>query len=258
MRSLGLDDATYQKLISEGPADQQFADALLKGGKGVIDGLTTMDTRLSNAAQQMGDDVSHKMYDAGIVAAQGLVDGFTAQKNKIAQSMFDIATEMVKAIRKALHIKSPSRVFAEIGRYSALGIAKGLSDSSSDVTSAIYGITDDAMVALKTGMAGISDAVTEHIDPNPTITPVLDLSQIHAGAIQIGNILGGSVASASLANASAISTTQSSSSEAAAQTNVAPIQFVQNNNSPKALSSIEIYRLTKNQLARARPVLTTP
>jgi len=36
----------------------------------------------------------------------------------------------------------------------------------------------------------------------------------------------------------------------------APIQFTQNNYSPESLSSIEIYRQTKNQLSQARPVIT--
>ncbi len=36
-----------------------------------------------------------------------------------------------------------------------------------------------------------------------------------------------------------------------------PIQFVQNNTSPTALSEIEIYRQTKNQLSQAKNLLAS-
>jgi spore maturation protein SpmB len=99
---------------------------------------------------------------------------------------------------------------------------------------------------------------------SPTITPVLDLTGIQKDAMKIGKIVatpisvGSSFSSASQAahgvnsNAAAVLAATIKPTE----TTVRDVTFVQNNTSPKALSSAEIYRQTKNQISVAKGALT--
>ena len=73
------------------------------------------------------------MYDNGINAAKGLVKGLTKQKKTIEKTMMDIAKSMVKAIKKTLGIKSPSRVMARIGDWTADGLVGALRKRVVDV-----------------------------------------------------------------------------------------------------------------------------
>jgi tape measure domain-containing protein len=259
LRKLGLDDATYQKLLSEGTADQQFADQLLAGGKTAVDGLNTLDTNLQNVSKTLATNAAKNLYQAGVDAAQGLVKGLADQESDIAKAMEKIAEAMIKALKKKLKIKSPSEAFAEIGKFSMEGMAQGFSDSSKIVTDSIYDVSDDALTAMQKSMQDISAAVSDNLEANPVITPVLDLTQIRSQSEELAALTAPSpiTAAVSASQASRISSAQLASQ--AEQTNIAPggtsVKFEQNNYSPEALSAIEIYRQTKNQLSQVKSVL---
>jgi hypothetical protein len=104
--------------------------------------------------------------------------------------------------------------------------------------------------------------VPDMVDLQPTITPVLDVSQLRNSATGLDSIfgsrslsVGASVTSASLA-ASAINKVQEGYTGTGSDSEVSSaITFVQNNLSPKALSEAEIYRQTNNQLSKLKGAL---
>jgi phage-related minor tail protein len=81
---------------------------------------------LVGAAEKAGNTAGDAMYGAGIKAAQGMVRGLQNQQKAIENQMLKIAKGMSKAIRKALGIKSPSRVMARVGAFTAQGLVKGM------------------------------------------------------------------------------------------------------------------------------------
>jgi hypothetical protein len=85
-----------------------------------------MQASINSSAAAAGTTASNAMYGAGIQAAQGLVNGLTKQKTAIEKAMMNIAKSMEKAIKKALGIKSPSKVMQEVGHYTAEGFAVGV------------------------------------------------------------------------------------------------------------------------------------
>jgi len=259
LRKLGLDDKTYQKLLSEGPQDQAFATQLLSGGKTAVAGLNRLDTQLANVSKTLATNAGRNLYQAGVDAAQGLVNGLSAKRSAIRREMEEIAREMLSALKKELKIKSPSQAFAEIGKFAMEGMAQGFSNSSKIVTDAVDDAAKDALSQMQESMRGISDAVTNELNPNPVITPILDLTQVRAGAAELGALTSVTpiTAAASYGQASIISSEQLSAQEEL--TAVAPggthVKFEQNNYSPEALTEIEIYRQTKNQLSQLKSVL---
>lgn len=110
-------------------------------------------------------------------------------------------------------------------------------------------------------MSGFSDLITGPVDIQPVITPVLDLSSVKKDAGQIGTVLGRQPISVDSAysKAAAIANARVAAQEAAdiQSSAPAPLTFNQYNNSPKALSSADIYRQTNNQLSRAKGALST-
>jgi len=158
-----------------------------------------------------------------------------------------------------LGIKSPSEEFAEIGRYSMEGMAKGFTDSTKIVADAVDDAAKDALSAMQQSMRDISDVVTSELNPNPVITPILDLTQVRSGAAELSALTSVTpiTAAASYGQASIISSEQRTT-EADQLTAVAggtSVKFEQNNYSPEALSDIEIYRQTKNQLSQLKTAL---
>ena len=265
MRGLGLDDATYKKLLSQGLAGQDFASQLLATGKTGVDQINQLDAELFKTAGGIATDASTALYQAGVNAAQGLVDGLTAKKADLDRAMTALADTIVNRIKNRLGIRSPSKVFGEVGKNAAQGLAQGLTDSSKSVADAASGVGDDAAKALTNSLANISERVGSEIDTDLTITPVLDLSQVKKDAKDMPDLGAGSVtpitAAASYNQASAISTEAARNRQAIAAPEAlggASFSFVQHNTSPKALSDIEVYRQTNNLLSNVKRGLRLP
>lgn len=248
LRALGLDDATYQKLLSEGTADQEFANQLLAGGKTAVDGLNELDKQLAQVSKGLATNAANNLYQAGVDAATGLVKGLKARKKELAQAMKELAQDIIQAIKDELHIKSPSRVFMEIGDFAMRGLALGLTASSGIVEDAAR----NAMTSLKESLNNMTDGVGADMSLNPVITPILDLTQVKASAKQLTNLTDIS----SYAQASAIAAEhRTAAEELAAVAGKTEIKLEQNNYSPKALSEVEIYRNTRNQLSQLKTAL---
>jgi tape measure domain-containing protein len=258
LRAAGLDDATYQKLLDQGTAGQEFASQLLAGGKVGIEQINKLDAQLAKASSQLATNAAKALITAGDQAAQGLITGLQKRQDQIRKTMEQIAGSMIKAIKSQLGIKSPSQVFAEIGLFSIKGLADGLTSSSGLVQTAAASVGDDAANAMTKSLANISDSVQNGINTDVTITPVLDLSQAQKDARKIGDLADviPITAAASYGQAAAISQeAQATATAKAAEQSKVEINLEQNNTSPKALSETEIYRQTKNQLSQVKSVL---
>jgi tape measure domain-containing protein len=251
LRKLGLDDVTYQKLLKEGPENQRFADQLLSGGRTAIQSLNTLDQNLMRVSKTLAVNAGKNLYQAGVDAAAGLVKGLQSKQSDIRKQMETIAREMVRALKKELGIKSPSTVFAEIGRFAMEGMAKGFIDSSKVVTNAIDAAAQNALTTMRNSMSAMSNIVSDELNPNPIITPILDLTQVRVQSREL------SALTSAYGQASLISADQQArqDEELIAANDGPSVMFEQNNYSPKALTEVDIYRQTKNQLSQLKTVL---
>ena len=102
-------------------------------------------------------------------------------------------------------IHSPSKVFAEFGQYLDEGLIVGLNKYSGKVSNSAEGVGNDAIKSMSGALSGISLAVDSDIDSNPSIRPVLDLSDIESGAGTIGDLLSMEPSVGVLANVGSIS-----------------------------------------------------
>lgn len=262
LRDLGLNDTMYKDLISKGPDAMPFVNELISGGKIKVDEINTLDATLSRDAGKLGTSAAAELYQAGVDSAAGLVKGLQNQQKNIEKQMDVIAASMIKSIKKALGIHSPSREFAKVGDWSIEGLAKGLKDSGVAETAA-ENVGLNAINAMRKTLTGLASVVPDSMEMNPTITPVLDLSAVKKGAGQIGSMLPNNALAlkssySSAANASAgYKSNQKEFATAIAPRQVGPsVVLNQYNNSPKALSEADIYRSTKNQLSVAKGALT--
>ena len=259
LRALGLDDATYKMLLEEGTAGQEFADQLLSGGQRSVDEINNLDSELLSASTTLAKDAAKNLYQAGVDAAQGLVDGLKARQAQLEVVMENLAAMMVRSIKRQLGIRSPSKIFAELGKFMTQGLVQGLTASSTAVSDAAGHLGSAAVSAMQKTISDISGAVGDNIEIDPVITPVLDLSQVEKGARGLADLTNVTpiTAAASYGQAAAISDAQQKALAQTAQGAQAGTTFMyeQNNYSPEKLSDVEIYRQTKNQLSQVKSAL---
>jgi tape measure domain-containing protein len=261
LRDLGLNDDLYKELLAKGPAALPFINDVLASGQDGVNALNELEGQLGSAAGGLGKAASTELYQAGVDAAQGLVDGLKKQHAEIEKQMDLIADSMIKAIKKALGIKSPSREFMQISKFSIEGLIRGFEDASPGIWRASAKVGDEALESLRASLSHVPDILSE-IDAQPTIRPVLDLSDVRKGAAFLNGMMPGShriSVGAAYSNAKEASAGYKANQDAFSTGFVAhhtEVNYTQNNTSPKALSSAEIYRQTSNQLSKAKGALT--
>ena len=123
------------------------ARALAAASKGQIAEVNKLQASMKSQANTTGTVVADAMYGAGIKAAQGLVKGLQKQEKSIEAQMTKIAKKMASVIKKALKIKSPSQVFADIGGYIPQGLAVGISDAAQHAITAARNLSADVTAA---------------------------------------------------------------------------------------------------------------
>ena len=122
----GLDKETIAQLASQGvDSAGALVDTLAKGSELDIQKMTKLQQQIRKLAGQTGTNIAGDLYNAGIKAGQGLVKGLQSQLAAITKTMNAIAAALIKAIKKELGIKSPSRVFKAIGANTAQGYVNG-------------------------------------------------------------------------------------------------------------------------------------
>ncbi|MFJ8992615.1 phage tail tape measure protein [Streptomyces sp. NPDC102279] len=118
------------------------AAALANANATQVKQINSQQKALVTAANKAGTTAGDAMYASGIHAAQGLVKGLASQQKAIESQMLKIAKGMSSAIRKALGIKSPSRVMALVGQYTAQGLIKGVEGQRGAVNSTMQSLVD--------------------------------------------------------------------------------------------------------------------
>ena len=260
LSKLGLNKDTLKEILDKGTDALPFASQLLDAGKEGINQINALDKQLVAAANNMGHYGAMDMYQAGIDAANGLVKGLASQQKAIQVQMNSIAAYMAASIKKSLGIRSPSKVFAEIGEWTVQGLVKGLDKTTDTVAKSAENVGVTAATALRKAIQEAGSAVDANMDLQPRIRPVLDLSEIKKNAGKIGDHMPPIDLSAAYAHAKSArflfdaNRQPATTDEASAVKN--ELNYTQNNYSPKTLSRAEIYRQTKNQLSTVKGALS--
>lgn len=264
LRKLGLRDELYKDLLATGTSALPFVKELLAGGRASIDQINKLDKELDSVAGSLGQTASTQLYQAAVDSAAGFLKGLQNQQAAIEKQMDKIADSMVKAIKKKLGIKSPSRVFAQIGVHTANGLARGLDTKAATVAKSAASVGDKAAEAMRISLSNVDKMVMGNIDVRPVIRPVLDLTDVQKNAGKLGGLLptgrvmrvDGAYSNAASV-AAAVYERQSGGDNDGEGGAGAMLNYTQIINSPKPVNAVEVYRGTKNQLSTVKGALAT-
>jgi tape measure domain-containing protein len=209
---------------------------------------------LHKAIDKYMPQITEETVAIGEAIIAGMIKGLGNKAEDLYTKAREIAGKAVDIVTHPWKALSPSRLMVELGENIMLGLSIGIQNNAALFHGALEDMSSTAINQMQKSMAGISAAVDE-IDANPTITPILDLTQVRNQAGELSKLATPSItAQASLANASRISPL-TPEQQAAMAAGGSGVHFEQNNYSPKALTSVEIYRQTRNQLSQLKTAL---
>lgn len=148
---------------------------------GNLDAFTTLTQALANLASINFATEDSNFVNVGMSIATGVSKGITDGTSIVTIAATDMAVAAYNAAMAALDANSPSKVFMNVGSYIGLGMALGIDGTSDNVVSSVNDMSDSAINTAGTVMATIGRIMAEETDANPTITPVLDLTNLNAG-----------------------------------------------------------------------------
>lgn len=239
-----------------------MGDGLPKVVQAGADFIISFINGLAQAIRDNSDELGKAGGNLATAIIEGMAKGLTSGAGEVAKAAKNVAKNALKSAMDILGISSPSKEFAWIGRMSDEGLAGGLLKYSKVVNESASEVGEGAMVTLRKTLTGLGDDLGGGMNLQPTIRPVLDLSSIRKDAENIGGMfrttpisLDSTIRTAKDAQ-SGFQTNQELAEESSSESGD-NFTFNQYNNSPKTLSSAEIYRQTKNQLSKAKEA-TTP
>lgn len=195
-------------------------------------------------------------YNAGKYLVEGFAAGITANTYMAEARARAMARAAAAAAEAELDINSPSKVGYRIGGFFGMGFVNSLIDYTDKSYDAGASVAKSAKEGLRNAVSKIGDFIENGIDSQPTIRPLLDLSDVTEGAGRLSALLSRNQAmkiSAGMEREGG-SVVQNGGTTPTSGNNY---NFTQNNYSPKALSRIDIYRQTKNQFSALKGLVET-
>ena len=152
-----------------------FIQGILRAGvqlfMSLLSGITSTGRSLLAAAVKiLGVIISafdpRKMIEVGKNLLMGLVNGVKSMISYFKNVLVNLANDAIKAVKGIFGIHSPSRVFAEIGRYNMEGLALGIENNIGKVqdtmSKAMNGLTEQT-AALDSDFSGSFESTARYV-----------------------------------------------------------------------------------------------
>lgn len=231
----------------------KFASGISQNTKAIKDSFSAV----LKAAISLIKSYYSQFREAGKYAVDGFADGISANTYKArakAKAMADAASE---AAAKALDERSPSKVFYGIGDYAGVAFVNALKDHTTKAYKASFEMASKAKTGLSDAVAKISDVINSDIDAQPTIRPVLDLSDVRAGASSISRMFGANPSVGVMSNVRAITSMMNGNQNGGNDDVISAIKDLGNKISGKTGDTYQINGITYNDDSNVSDAVAT-
>ena len=144
-------------------------------------------------------------YNTGSYLVAGFAHGISLNSYIASAAARTMASKAAEAAKNELDEHSPSKVGIEIGDYFGIGFVNGIRDNIKTAGRAGSDMAASAKNGLSNAINKIRNVIDSDMDMTPTIRPVLDLSDVRAGAGSIGDMISAGSSVGVLANVGGIS-----------------------------------------------------
>ena len=169
-----------------------FADGLDAHAKELKDALEHLWDSCIKAAKTffgIGDEEPEFLKIARDII-DGFIKGITDFAGGAINAITTFGSNIINAFRGEMDSNSPSKVFMSIGKDVDEGFAIGVDKYADVAIASTEDMAQGSIDAVSSAISSISDMVTDEMDADPVIRPVLDLTDVANGASMIGGMFG--------------------------------------------------------------------
>lgn len=186
------------KMVNSLVSAEQKGDHRGAGRKDItqfVGGMKSVDVK--GTANQVGSDAvppdkSDEAYDVGYNITMGLADGIgdTRAVQAVCNAAADAVKQAIAEAKAEAAESSPSKKTMEIGWFMSKGLAIGITKGVKEVEYASKDVVAEGINAITSAMDKASSLFDANVDYTPTITPVVDLSNVAYSAAGINSMFG--------------------------------------------------------------------
>ena len=237
-------------------AGMQCMIKFIAGVKEKAEEVKTAFTGNLNASVTAIRDYHDQFKQAGAYLVEGFADGISENTYRAEAKARAMARAAAEAAEDELDEHSPSRVGYHIGDFFGLGFVNAIGTYAVKAYNASAEMADSAKTGLGNAIAKVKDMIDNGVDGQPTIRPILYLSDVEEKSHRLNTLFSRSQA-LTVSTGIAAARGRNLQNEDTNPNTGNSYNFTQNNYSPKALSRTEIYRQTKNQFSAMERMVET-
>lgn len=180
-------------------AGLQFTNIASAMSGGLIGGLESSTDDITTASENIGKAVDtttgtyineENGYSKSEFFMKGILAGINDYKEPVVNAMTDVCTTVAETPDKTWDEHSPSKVSAKSTMFFLLGMVNTLVQNGAMVVDSLENnVTNPLVQTIQSALSSAYDILTSDSSFNPTITPVLDLSNIESGRVMLGSLM---------------------------------------------------------------------
>lgn len=156
----------------------------------IFDAIETLIDSLVDLIVKVITRSNSKMIEAGVNLLKGLTIGMLKQSKEVLKTAWSAGGEILKSFKDSLRERSPSKATKEMGEYLMDGLAIGIKDNLNSTLNTVDKSGTSVLNTLKDTLTSVGDYVDGNMEMNPTITPVLDLSNVRNNIGSLSSMFG--------------------------------------------------------------------
>lgn len=258
--------ALYIPMIADAGVDivvallEALSTSTVRIAEALADFVIDIVNGLADVIREKGPELRRAGLNLGTAIADGATFGLAGKVPGFLKALGGIAAAPGALLERAWAVNSPSKLTRGLAQGLVEGMILGVTDDQVGFRKAIEETGGIAISSFKDTIKNIPD-LSLYVDDQPTITPVLDWSQVARDANLGNRLLSNSPLLAAVkpyqdANYIAYQNQQqSTNTPEPAEPVVREVKFEQNITSPKPLTPSYIYKQTKSQIALAKKEL---
>ena len=164
---------------------------------------TAVRTAVSSACSAISSQYT-VFYNQGTYLGAGLVLGIQSKEQAAYDAGYALGQKAAQGEKDGQKSNSPSKLTIQYGKWLGEGLVIGIEKMNKSVYSAGYNMGETATNTISKAVSRISDMMDTSIDSQPTIRPVVDLSNVQSSADTINGMFGINPSIGLLSNVGAI------------------------------------------------------
>ena len=161
------------------------------------EGMESEEGTVTAEADEIGDlviselDVESQTYTSGQNAITGFILGLKSKVSELLEEVSGIGSDVMSTFNESLGEESPSKLTKQSGKYFVQGFVNGINALSGSAEDASDDLGSNTIKAFQAAIDGSQNLLDSEFDIDPTIRPVIDLTDVNAGMNSMNTMFSG-------------------------------------------------------------------